>query len=449
MVFQDNVSSRHPMDYPAALAYLDAHIGHGMRPGLERIKALLEMMGHPEEGYPIIHVAGTNGKTSTSRIVTAVLAAHGLNTGTFISPHLQRVEERIGVNGRQATPEEFAQALSDVAAFADIFESRGTDRLTYFELTTAIAFAWFSEMAVDVGVVEVGLGGRLDATNAARGEVAVVTGIDFDHTEFLGDSLAAIAAEKLAITKQGATLVTGPLPPEARDIAAIVAHQQSARHLAYQRDFLLEGSSQAVGGWLCEVSGVEGDYDDLFLPLLGRHQVINMTVAIAACEALLGRALDGDALRRGLEAVTSPGRLEPIASNPLVVLDGAHNRQGFASLARALDESFEPRRWVLLFAAMKDKDIPGMLGELAGRVFASVVTSSGADRSYLPEDLAVLVSEALDIDAQAVVEPDLALGTAQRLAGPEGGVIVAGSLYLVGLIRSIVEGTHLPQRNER
>lgn len=437
------------MDYPAALAYLDAHIGHGMRPGLERIKALLEMMGHPEEGYPIIHVAGTNGKTSTSRIVTAVLAAHGLNTGTFISPHLQRVEERIGVNGRQATPEEFAQALSDVAAFADIFESRGTDRLTYFELTTAIAFAWFSEMAVDVGVVEVGLGGRLDATNAARGEVAVVTGIDFDHTEFLGDSLAAIAAEKLAITKQGATLVTGPLPPEAREIAAIVAHQQSARHLAYQRDFLLEGSSQAVGGWLCEVSGVEGDYDDLFLPLLGRHQVINMTVAIAACEALLGRALDGDALRRGLEAVTSPGRLEPIASNPLVVLDGAHNRQGFASLARALDESFEPRRWVLLFAAMKDKDIPGMLGELAGRVFASVVTSSGADRSYLPEDLAVLVSEALDIDAQAVVEPDLALGTAQRLAGPEGGVIVAGSLYLVGLIRSIVEGTHLPQRNER
>lgn len=437
------------MDYPAALAYLDAHIGHGMRPGLERIKTLLEMMGHPEEGYPIIHVAGTNGKTSTSRIVTAVLAAHGLNTGTFISPHLQRVEERIGVNGRQASPDEFAQAMSDVAAFADIFESRGTERLTYFELTTATGFAWFSELAVDVGVVEVGLGGRLDATNAARGEVAVVTGIDFDHTEFLGDSLAAIAAEKLAITKQGATLVTGPLPAEARDIAAMVADEQGARHLAYQRDFQLEGSSPAVGGWLCQVSGVEGDYDDIFLPLLGRHQLINMTVAIAACEALLGRALDGDTLRRGLETVTSPGRLEPMASNPLLVLDGAHNRQGFASLARALDESFEPRRWVLLFAAMKDKDIPGMLGELAGRVAAAVVTSSGADRSYPPEDLAVLVSEALDIDAQAHVEPELALGTARRLAGAEGGVIVAGSLYLVGLIRSIVEGTDLPQRNER
>ncbi|HKZ19168.1 MAG TPA: Mur ligase family protein [Acidimicrobiia bacterium] len=437
------------MDYHSALAYLDAHIGQGMMPGLRRIESLLEIMGHPEEGYPIIHVAGTNGKTSTSRIVTAILAAHGLNTGTFISPHLQRVEERIGVNGRQASPEEFAQAMSDVAAFADIFESRGTDRLTYFELTTAMGFAWFSEMAVDVGVVEVGLGGRLDATNAARGEVAVVTGIDFDHTEFLGDSLAQIAAEKLAITKEGAALVTGPLPPEALHIATRVADEQSARHLAYQRDFLLEGSSQAVGGWLCQVSGVEGDYDDIFLPLLGRHQVLNMTVAIAACEALLGRALDGDALRRGMETVTSPGRLEPIASDPLVVLDGAHNRQGFASLARALDESFEPRRWVLLFAAMKDKDVPAMLGELVGRVFAAVATSSGADRSYPPEDLAVLVGEALDIEAQAFLEPAAALETARRLAGPEGGVIVAGSLYLVGLIRSLIEGTDLPQRNER
>jgi dihydrofolate synthase/folylpolyglutamate synthase len=157
------------MDYHAALAYLDAHIGHGVKPGLERIRALLEMMGHPEEGYPIVHIAGTNGKTSTSRMVTAILAAHGLNAGTFISPHLQRVEERIGVNGRQASEEEFAQAIGDVAAFADIFESQGDNRLTYFELTTAMGFAWFSEMAVDVGIVEVGLGGRLDATNAARG----------------------------------------------------------------------------------------------------------------------------------------------------------------------------------------------------------------------------------------------------------------------------------------
>ena len=437
------------MDYDAALAYLDAHIGQGMKPGLERISALLEMMGHPEAGYPIVHIAGTNGKTSTSRIATAILAAHGLNTGTFISPHLQRVEERIGVNGRHASQEEFAQAMSDVAAFAEIFESRENERLTYFELTTAMGFAWFSEMAVDVGVVEVGLGGRLDATNAARGEVAVVTGIDFDHTEFLGDSLAAIAAEKLAITKEGATLVTGPLPPEAADLAAMVAKQQSARHLAYDRDFLLEGSSQAVGGWLCEVSGVESDYDDLFLPLLGRHQVINMTIAMAACEALLGRALATDALHHGLATVTSPGRLEPIASNPLVVLDGAHNPQGFASLSRALEESFEPRRWVLLFAAMKDKDIPAMLGELAGQIVAAVVTSSGADRSYPPEDLAVVVSEALDIDARAFMTPEGALEAARQLAGPEGGVVVAGSLYLVGIIRSIVEGAEPPHRNER
>jgi dihydrofolate synthase/folylpolyglutamate synthase len=172
-------------------------------------------------------------------------------------------------------------------------------------------------------------------------------------------------------------------------------------------------------------------------------------VAIAACEALLGRALDPDALRHGLETVTAPGRLEPVASNPLVVIDGAHNPQGFASLARALDESFEPRRWVLLLAAMKDKDIPAMLTELSGKVAAAVVTSSGASRSFPPEDLAAIVGESLDLDTQVDVEPEQALGIARRLAGPEGGVIVAGSLYLVGIVRSILEGSDRPHRNER
>jgi dihydrofolate synthase/folylpolyglutamate synthase len=353
------------------------------------------------------------------------------------------------VNGRHATEAEFAQALSDVAAFADIYESRGEDRLTYFELTTAMAFAWFSEQAVDVGVIEVGLGGRFDATNAARGEIAVITGIDFDHMDVLGDSLAAIAAEKLAITKYEATLVTGPLPAEVTELAIAVASQQQARHFSYGRDYLVEGSSPAVGGWLCQVSGVEGDYDDLFLPLLGRHQVLNMAVGIAACEALFGRALEENALRQGLESVTSPGRLEPVASSPLVILDGAHNPQGFASLARALQESFEPRPWVLLMAAMKDKDIAAMLSELRGRLTAGVVTTSGADRSFPPDDLAACVGEILGIDVEAFLEPEEALAAARRRAGPEGGVIVAGSLYLVGRIRSIIEGTAAPQKNER
>lgn len=204
------------MDYDAAVSYLDAHIGQGMMPGLDRIEALLDLMGHPEEGYPIVHVAGTNGKTSTTRILASILSAHDLTAGYFTSPHLETVEERIGVGNRHATSEEFAQAVTDVAGFADIFEGQGSDRLTYFELTTAMAFAWFGEIAANVGVVEVGLGGRLDATNAAHGDVSVITSIGLDHTEFLGETMEEIAHEKLGIVKQGTKLVTGPLPPQFR-----------------------------------------------------------------------------------------------------------------------------------------------------------------------------------------------------------------------------------------
>ncbi len=437
------------MNYDQAVAYLDAHIGVGMKPGLRRIEELLELMGNPEEGYPILHIAGTNGKTSTARIATQILAAHDLTAGTFTSPHLQRVEERIGVNGRYASPTEFAQAVSDVAAFADIYESRGTDRLSYFELTAATAFAWFAEIAADVGVVEVGLGGRLDATNAARGDVAVVTSIDFDHTDVLGNTLAAIANEKLAIAKPGATLVTGPLPDEAQARADVVGSGPEIRHLRYGRDFRLEGSDLAVGGWLCEVSGAEAEYDELFLPLLGRHQATNLAVAIAACEGLLGRALDTDSLRRGLASVTSPGRLEPVASSPLVILDGAHNAQGFSSLAAALRESFSPQAWHLVMGVMKDKDLDSMLERIRGSFASVVATTSGAERSLPPTELAARAAAALGIETKALDDPVEALAFARHRAGTDGGVVVAGSLYLVGLVRSLVLGEPRPDRNER
>lgn len=437
------------MKYAEAVAYLNAHIGVGMKPGLARMEALLELMGHPEEGYPIVHIAGTNGKTSTARIITQVLAGHDLSVGTYTSPHLERVEERIGINGRFATPDEFAQAVTDVAAFADIFESRGDDKLSYFELTTATAFAWFAEIAADVGVVEVGLGGRLDATNAARGEVAVVTGIDFDHTETLGDTLGAIADEKLAIAKPGSTLVTGPLPIEAEERADLKGANSGIRHLKFGRDFHLEGSESAVGGWFCQVSGVEADYDDLFLPLLGRHQTVNLTVAIAACEGLLGRALNPESLRRGLSSVTSPGRLEPVASSPLVVLDGAHNPQGFAALATALRESFSARPWLLMLGVMRDKDLDQMLKNVHGVFSGVVATTSGSARSLPTTELASRSQEILGIEAVAIDDPSLALAHARAQAGDEGAVVVAGSLYLVGTIRSLLMGRPSPDRNER
>jgi dihydrofolate synthase/folylpolyglutamate synthase len=437
------------MQYSQSIEYLDRHIGHGMKPGLERIATLLEMMGHPEDGYPIVQVAGTNGKTSVSRICTMILTAHGLNTGTFTSPHLERIEERIGVNGRSATPDEFAQAVTDVASFADIFESRRRDSLTYFELTAAIAFAWFAEIAVDTAVVEVGMGGRLDATNVARGEVAVITGIDFDHTETLGNSLAAIAAEKLGIVKPGSILVTGQLPTDALEVAVRVATDLDVQHLQYGRDYRLEGASTAVGGWHCGVAGTRADYEDVFLPLHGRHQTRNLAVAIAAAESLLGNALDEEAVRLGASAVTAPGRLEPVASSPLVVLDGAHNPQGFRVLNDALAEEFGNVSWVLLLAAMHDKNLADMLPALTGRIRAAVATEVGSPRSFKTPALAAAMEELLRIPVDQAADPIDALGIARDLAGREGAILVTGSLYLVGAIRSAINETGPVHRSER
>ena len=437
------------MDYETAIAYLERHIDLGMKPGLSRMVELLEMMGHPESGYPIVHVAGTNGKTSTSRLITVILAAHGLNTGTFTSPHLERIEERIGVNGRMSTPEEFAQAVTDVAGFADLYEKKTGERASYFELTAAMAFAWFSENSVDAAVVEVGLGGRLDATNAADGEVAVVTGIDFDHTEVLGTTIEQIATEKLGIVKPGAMLVTGSMPEGAIGIARATASDLGATHYEFDKDFRVEGSDRGVGGWLVSINGTRGDYEDVFLPLRGRHQIANLAVAVAASEALLGGALDEDALRSGAAAVISPGRLEVVASSPLVLIDGAHNPQGMRALASSLAEEFAHQKWVLVMAAMKDKDLMQMVPTLKGPVQIAIATETGSNRSQRADDLAATLSAALEVPVESVPDPQAALARARELAGPDGVVLVTGSIYLVGAIRSLLMTGKQAQRNER
>ncbi len=407
------------------------------------------MMGRPEFGYPIIHVAGTNGKTSTSRLITVILAAHGLNTGTFTSPHLERIEERIGVNGRTSTPEEFAQAVTDVAGFADLFEKKTGEAPSYFELTAAMAFAWFSEQSVDAAVVEVGLGGRLDATNVADGEVAVVTGIDFDHTEILGTTIGQIAAEKLGIVKPGSMLVTGPMPDEALQIATATATELGATHYQFDRDFRIEGSDRGVGGWLVSINGTRGDYEDVFLPVRGRHQIANLAVAVAASEALLGGPLDESSLRAGVAEVTSPGRLEPIASSPLVLIDGAHNPQGMRALAAALAEEFANQEWVLVMSAMRDKDLSQMIPQLRGHVRSAIATQSASDRALPANELAESLRAELEVPVEPIPDPAEALARARELAGPQGAVLVTGSLYLVGAIRSLVTSGKAAQRNER
>jgi dihydrofolate synthase/folylpolyglutamate synthase len=435
--------------YDEAVAYLERHIGRGLVPGTGRISALLEMMGDPQTAYPIIHVAGTNGKTSTSRMATMLAVAHGLTTGTFTSPHLERIEERIGLNGYVATPDQFVRAVADVAAFADIYESRSGEELTYFELTAAMAFAWFADQAADAAVIEVGLGGRLDATNACRAQVAVLTEVGLEHQEYLGDTIEKIAAEKLAIVKQGSVLVTGPLQPSLIPIAERVAREKDARLLRYGSDFRIESSERAVGGWQLDITGVEGTYEDVHLPIHGRHQTLNLAVSVAAVEALLGGELDSEAVRDAASVMSSPGRLEPISSRPLVMLDGAHNPDGFGALAASLREEFPRMRWVLLTGAMADKDLVDMYPRLEGLVTSVVVTHADSPNALRSDVLGQRMTELLRASVESVDDPGAALARARELAGPDGNVLVTGSLYLVGAVRSLVTGDGSVQRNER
>lgn len=427
------------MNYAEALAYLDAHIGAGVQPGLERIELLVDAMGSPHLDYPIIHVAGTNGKTSTTRLSSLLLVAHGLSTGTYTSPHLERIEERLGFNARIATPDEFALAVSDVAAFADILEERDTAHFTYFELTTAMAFAFFAEKAVEAAVVEVGLGGRLDATNVVDADVAVITGVGLDHTEYLGSTVEAIAVEKLAIAKPGSILVTGPLQPGVADEAAAIARRLGIEHRAYGRDFSVE-SQRTVSGWMLTIHGAEDVYPEVAIGVHGRHQTINAAVSVAAAEALLGRGLDAAAVVESGAAFTTPGRMEPVRSDPLVLLDGAHNAEGFGMLGAALAEEFPTTRWVWVFGVMGDKDVEAMVEQVKDRAVAVVLTEADNERAVPAEELAERVRPILDVPIHVDPDPAVAVTWAEGHVGVGEGVLVAGSLYLVGEVRTALGG---------
>ncbi|MFQ5522009.1 MAG: bifunctional folylpolyglutamate synthase/dihydrofolate synthase [Acidimicrobiia bacterium] len=428
------------MDYSNALAYLDRHIGHGVKPGLERIRSLLEAMGHPEQGYPIVHVAGTNGKTSTARLCTLLLMAHGLTTGAYTSPHLQRVEERLAVNGRTATEKEFALAVSDVVAFADLLEGRGAEPNTYFELTTASAFAFFAEQAVNAAVLEVGLGGRLDATNVVEAEVCVVTTIDIEHTEYLGDDLASIAAEKVAITDPGSILVSGPLPDPAFEVARERARELGIQHRRFGADFSLGEIRRGVGGWMATVHGAEADYEEVFLPLHGRYQLVNLTIALAAAEALVGRRLDPEAVRTAAAAATMPGRMEPLPGAPFVMMDGAHNPVGVATLVESLREEYPTHRWHLLLGVMGDKDVELMLAHLAPLLDGVVATAVESKRAVPAAEVAERALGVVDVPVLASESVEEGLDMVRAEAGPDGSVLVTGSLYLVGDVRSLLLG---------
>jgi dihydrofolate synthase / folylpolyglutamate synthase len=427
------------MNYEQATAYVERHIGRGGEPGLDRITDLLDLMGRPQEGYPIIHVAGTNGKTSTARLASLVLVAHGLTTGTYTSPHLQRMEERLAINGRFSTSEEFALAVSDVAAFADLREGAGGVPNTYFELTTAAAFAFFADQAVNAAVLEVGLGGRLDSTNVVDAEVCVVTSIGKDHTEFLGEEIGDIAAEKLAIAGTGSILITGELPDEAMEVANARARELGIQHRRYDHDYGIESYERGVGGWLTTIRGAETTYDDIFLPLHGRYQLTNLAIAVASAEALVGRKLDVEALRDAAAVATAPGRMEPVASSPFVMIDGAHNADGVQSLVESLRAEYPTTRWHLVLGIMGDKNVELIVEYLAPVVKGVVTTAVDNPRAIPASDLADRVSKVIPhVPVLASDSVEYGLDMARAEAGGEGAILVTGSIYLVGEVRDLL-----------
>lgn len=428
-------------DRASAEAFLDDRIGQGVKPGLERITGVLEFMGNPQLDYPVIHVAGTNGKTTVTRLVADILGAHGIRSGTFTSPHLHRLEERFSIDGAPISSDAFTQAVSDITWFIEEYERSAKSGVTYFEVTAALAFSVFAEVALDVAIIEVGMGGRWDATNVVDPAVAVVTGIALDHVEYLGETVADIAAEKAAIIGEGATVVTGPLPAAAEGTITARVNDMAARWYRSGDAFSIADETRAVGGWMVDVVGIYSDYTELYLPIHGRHQVDNLATAIATAETFLERALDVDALREALAATTQPGRIEVVHHRPLVIIDGAHNVQGVQGLASALQDEFPETDWHVV-AGMRGERSPGEILEpltgLAGHLWATAPADPGAI------DAAVIAASAgpvLGCEATVVENVPDAVAEAMAAAGSGGAVVVAGSLYVAGEARESLIGT--------
>ncbi len=423
---------------------------HDLQPSLDRIRAVMELLGDPQRSFPVIHVTGTNGKTSTAHIIESVLRELGLTTGRFTSPHLHSMLERIAVGGRPIEADRFLAAYDEVIPFVEMVDAQsitaGGPAMTYFEVLVAVAYAAFADVPVDVAVVEVGMGGAWDATNVVDAAVSVITPIDVDHQRFLGSSPEEIAEEKAGIIKPDAIAVSGVQPD--RDAAEVLlerAEQVGARIVFEANDFGVTARDVAVGGQQLSLRGLAGDYPDLFLPLHGGHQAQNAAVAVAAVEAFLGggeRALDLDVLRAGLAAAESPGRLEVVRRSPTVVVDAAHNPAGARALREALSDAFAFVKLVGVVAVMRDKEAAEMMEALEPALDEVVVTRNSSPRSMSPRELGGIAADVFGEHRVTVVEDlpealDRAAGLADE-AGVGSGVLVTGSVVTAADVRMLL-----------
>ncbi|MEU5190346.1 folylpolyglutamate synthase/dihydrofolate synthase family protein [Streptomyces klenkii] len=419
-------------------------------PSLGRVEALMDILGQPQRAYPAIHITGTNGKTSTARMIESLLAAFDLRTGRYTSPHVQSITERISLDGAPISAERFVETYHDIKPYVEMVDDREEHRLSFFEVMTAMAYAAFADAPVDVAVVEVGMGGTWDATNVVDASVAVVTPISLDHTDRLGSTPGEIAGEKGGIVKQDATVVLAQQPVDAAQVLLKRAVDVDATVAREGMEFGVVSREVAVGGQQLTLRGLGGEYPDVFLPLYGAHQAHNAAVALAAVEAFFGigsqhaRTLDIDTVRRAFAQVSSPGRLEVVRRSPTVVLDAAHNPAGAQVTAEAVTEAFGFSRLIGVVGASADKDVRGLL-EAFEPVFAEVVvTRNSTPRSMDPDELAAIAVEVFGAE-RVQVEPRLddALEAAITLAEEEAefsgaGVLVTGSVITVGEARLLL-----------
>ncbi|HEX5993910.1 MAG TPA: folylpolyglutamate synthase/dihydrofolate synthase family protein [Jiangellales bacterium] len=418
-----------------------------IEPSLDRIRELTDLLGRPQDAYPVIHVTGTNGKTSTARMIDELLHELGLRTGRFTSPHLVSVTERICLDGEPIDEDRFVAAYRELAPYLDLVDARHDVRLSYFEVLVALAYATFADAPVDVAVVEVGMGGVWDATNVADGKVAVVTPIAVDHADYLGDTVEQIAEEKAGIIKAGALVVVGRQLDEAGDVLVRHAVDVGATVVTEDADFAVRNRQLAVGGQVLAMRGLADDYDELTLPLHGAYQASNAACAVAAVEAFVGggrESLDIEAVRNALARVGSPGRLEVLRRSPTILVDAAHNPAGARALSEAIQDEFSFTKLVGVVAVLGDKDVRGIL-EALEPIFATIVVTENSSPRRLPvAELAAVAEQVFGVD-RTVRAPSLpdAIDAAVSLVEEEAifggaGVLVTGSVVTVGDARHLL-----------
>ena len=419
-------------------------------PTLERIQALVDALGSPQLSYPTIHIGGTNGKTTTSRMVDSLLFSMGLRTGRFTSPHLETYRERIAINGEPIDPKDLIFTYNDIAAYFDFIDSKFDNPVSFFEAVTALAFAAFAEHPIDIGIIEVGMGGEWDATNVVKADVSIITPIGLDHMEYLGNTLTEIASTKAGIIKEGGFAVLSQQEPEVAVELLRKAAEVGADVAREGVEYSVIARAVAIGGQLLTIQGLKGVYDEIFIPLHGKHQASNAAAALVAVEVFFGEnELDIDAVREGFAQVKSPGRCEVIHRDPTIILDAAHNPHGSIALHQTLDSEFTFDEIIGVVGVMGDKDARGILVNFEKFMDSIIVTKNSSHRAMDVSDLEKLSIEIFGADRvhsapnlEAAVEKALK-DSIRPLSDESLGIVVTGSVVTVGEARTYVKNKFL------